>query len=330
MQLRPLARHLLSAALALTAVCTGALAQAYPERAIKIIVPFPPGNASDTMARLVGEQLSKRFGQPVVVDNRTGVSGGLGAQLVAKSAPDGYTLLMTSTSFTINTALTANLLYDYDKDFEPVALITTSGGVLLLAPKDFPANNVAQLIEVLKANPGKYNYAHVGRGTIQHLTMESFLALTGTKVVPVAYKGSVQGLTDMASGQVQLMFDARGSAIPFVQSGRVKMLAITSEQRWANFKDMPTVMESGVPALKNWQVGGWVGLLAPAKTARPIVDRLNKEVVEILRLPDITKTLAQQNMEAMPSFGPERVREFLRSDAARWQAAATAAGLPKE
>lgn len=309
---------------------SAALSQAYPTRPIKIIVPYPPGNASDTMSRIVGDELGKRLGQPVVVENKPGVSGGLGAQTVARSAPDGYTLLMTSTSFTINPAVTKSLMYDADKDFEPVAMVSTGGGMALLVPRESPYNSVNELVDAMAKNPGKLNYAHVGRGTIQHLTMESFLAATGSKATEVAYKGSVQALTDLASGHVQMMFDPQGSSLPFVQSGKVKLLAITSEKRSPNYPDVATVGESGIPALKDWVVKGWVGLLAPAKTPAPVLEKLNREVVDILKMPAVLERMAGQKMESFAPYGVERTREYLRADRVNWQNAANAAKLEKE
>lgn len=318
-----------AAALCLGFAAMPAAAQ-FPERTVTIVTPFPPGNASDIIARLIGEQLSKRIGQNVIVDNKPGASGGIGAQAVARAKPDGHTLLMTSTSFTINTALTANLLYDPQREFDPVALATSSGGLLLMVPVDFPANNVVELVALLKKNPGKYNYGHAGRGTIQHLTMESFLAVTGTSAAAIGYKGSVQALTDMVGGQIDLMFDARGSATPFLQSGKLKAIAISSDVRSPAFANVPTVAESGLPGTAKWSVRGWVGMLAPAKTPKPVLDRLNREVTEILQSREFASRIAALNMEILPPSTPESVREFLRTDMQRWQASAKAANLQKE
>lgn len=317
-------------ATALAFVANTASAQTYPNRPIRIVVPYPPGNASDTVSRMLGEHLVKRLGQQIVVDNRPGASGGIGARTVARATPDGYTLLMTSTSFTINTAITADLMYDVEKDFEPIAMVSSGGGMVLLTRPDFPAKNVRELIDLLKRDPGKYNYAHVGRGTIQHLTMESFLAATGTAATAVAYKGSVQALTDMVTGQIHVMFDPRGSSLAFVESGKVRMMAITSEQRSTMDPEVPTARESGVPGLKEWSVRGWVGLLAPAKTPAAIVQRLNKEVVDALKTPEMVERLRRQRMEPLPALTPEGTREFLLADMRRWQAAAKAAKIEKE
>ena len=324
-------KRLILAALAV-ALCAplAAMAQAWPSRSIKIIVPFPPGNASDVAARTLGDELSKKVGHPVVIENRTGATGTIGAAAVAKSPPDGYTLLMTSTSFAISTALVANLPYSVTADFEPVVHVGGSGGMILLVNPAFPAANLGQLIDLVKKNPGKYSYAHLGRGTIQHLTMEVFLAMIGADVVAVPYKGSVQAITDIIGGQIPMMFDSPSSASPFIDSGKVKALTSSSDKRSNRLPNVPAVTESGNAALDNFRVGGWVGMLAPAKTPRAVVNRLNEELVKIMQLPEVRQRLYSQGLEVVPEHPPEKFGEFLKADMARWQAAASAAKIPKE
>ena len=324
-------KRLILAALAV-ALCAplAAMAQAWPSRSIKIIVPFPPGNASDVAARTLGDELSKKVGHPVVIENRTGATGTIGAAAVAKSPPDGYTLLMTSTSFAISTALVANLPYSVTADFEPVVHVGGSGGMILLVNPAFPAANLGQLIDLVKKNPGKYSYAHLGRGTIQHLTMEVFLAMIGADVVAVPYKGSVQAITDIIGGQIPMMFDSPSSASPFIDSGKVKALTSSSDKRSNRLPNVPAVTESGNAALDNFRVGGWVGMLAPAKTPRAVVNRLNEELVKIMQLPEVRQRLYSQGLEVVPEHPPEKFGEFLKADLARWQAAASAAKIPKE
>jgi tripartite-type tricarboxylate transporter receptor subunit TctC len=307
-----------------------AQAQNYPNRAVKIIVPFPPGNASDVAARTLGDELAKKLGQPVVVENRAGATGTIGAAAVAKSPPDGYTLLMTSTSFAISTALVANLPYNVIADFEPVVHVGGSGGMILLVNPTFPANNLQQFVDLLKKNPGKYSYAHIGRGTIQHLTMEVFLSMIGADVVAVPYKGSVQSITDIIGGQIPMMFDSPSSASPFIDSGKVKALTSSAEKRSSRLPNVPAVTESGIAALDNFRVGGWVGMMAPAKTPKAIVQRLNEELVKIMQVPEVKQRLYAQGLETVPEHTPEKFAEFLKADMARWQAAATAAKIPKE
>ena len=220
-----------SAALVIAQPFAQAHAQAFPSKPITFVVPFPAGNASDVAARALGEELARKLGQPVVVENKTGATGTIGASFVAKSAPDGHTLLMTSTSFAISTALVANLPYRPLQDLEPVAQVGGSGGMLLVVAPDFPAKTLAEFIDLARRNAGKYNYAHVGRGTIQHLTMEVFLSMTGLQIQPVAYKGSVQAITDIISGQIQVMFDSPSSAAPFVDNGKVRALTSAADAR---------------------------------------------------------------------------------------------------
>jgi tripartite-type tricarboxylate transporter receptor subunit TctC len=305
-------------------------AQTYPNRPVKIIVPYPPGNASDVAARTLGDELAKKLGQPVVVENRSGATGTIGAAAVAKSPPDGYTLLMTSTSFAISTALVASLPYNVATDFEPVVHVGGSGGMILVVNNSFPANNLAQFVDLVKKNPGKYSYAHIGRGTIQHLTMEVFLSMIGADVVAVPYKGSVQSITDIIGGQIPMMFDSPSSASSFIDGGKVKALTSSSEKRSSRLPNVPAVTESGVAALDNFRVGGWVGMLAPAKTPRAIVNRLNEELVKIMQIPEVKQRLYSQGLEVVPEHPPEKFGEFLKADMARWQAAATAAKIPKE
>jgi tripartite-type tricarboxylate transporter receptor subunit TctC len=305
-------------------------AQAFPTKPITFVVPFPAGNASDVAARALGEELARRLGQPVVVENKTGATGTIGASFVAKSAPDGHTLLMTSTSFAISTALVANLPYRPLQDFEPVLQVGGSGGMLLLVAPDSPAKTLAEFIDLARRNPGKLNYAHVGRGTIQHLTMEVFLSMTGLQIQPVAYKGSVQAITDIISGQIQVMFDSPSSAAPFVDNGKVRALTSAADARSVRLPSVSAVPESGIAELRNFRVGGWVGLLAPARTPETVVKRVNEELGAIMNAPAMKQRLLQAGLEVVPAHSPAQFGKFLQADMARWQAAATAAKIPKE
>lgn len=305
-------------------------AQAYPSRSIKIIVPFPPGNASDVAARILGDELSKKLNQPVVIENRVGATGTIGASFVSKSPPDGYTLLMTSTSFAISTALMANVPYNPVTDFEPVIQVGTTGGMVLIVNPTFPANNLAQLVDLIKKNPGKYSYAHVGRGTIQHLSMEVFLSMVGADVLAVPYRGSVQAITDIMGGQLPMMFDSPGSAASFIDSNKVKALTSASEKRSGRLPSVPAVTESGVTALDNFRVGGWVGMMAPPQTPKAIVNRLNEEIFKIMQNPEVKQKLFTLGVEGVAEHTPEKFGEFVRMDMARWQAAANAAKISKE
>ncbi len=308
----------------------GAAAQPYPARPIRVIVPFPPGNSSDIAARTIGDVLAKRLGQSIVVDNRPGATGFIGAGMVAKAPADGHTLLMTSTSFTISTAITASLPYDVLRDFDPVVRVGGSGGMVLIVHPNFPADNLRDFVALLKKSPGKFHYAHIGRGTIQHLTMEMFLATIGAEVSGVPYKGSVQALNEIIGGQVAMMFDSQSSGATFVQGGRVKAIASTGERRSVRTPNVPLMTESGVPAAEKFVVQGWVGMLAPAKTPRAIVRRLNEEIQAITQTPEMKERLLSQGLEVAPAHPAEKFGEFLREDVARWSAAAAAAKLAKE
>ncbi|HUQ25686.1 MAG TPA: tripartite tricarboxylate transporter substrate binding protein [Burkholderiales bacterium] len=319
------------AAVFLLAAAGAAFAQAYPSKLVKIVVPTAPGNAADITTRLVTERLIKRFGQPFIVENRPGgaATGALAAVAVAKSPADGTTLLMTSTSFTINTAMFAHLPYDVEKDFEPVALTGEVGMVLITAP-DSPVKTVQELVDVVRKNPGKYNYAMVGRGSIQHLTMELFLSAIGGEMQAIPYKGSAPAMVDVMSGTVPFMFDALSSATPYVASGRVRGLAVGMQKRAAALPNVPAMPESGVPALKNFEVIGWVGLFAPKGTPKPIVDLLNESVMQIVNEKEIKDKLAIQGLEIPAPHAPEKFRDFLRDQITKWDAAARAAKIARE
>jgi tripartite-type tricarboxylate transporter receptor subunit TctC len=306
----------------------GALAQTYPSRPIKIFVPFPPGNSADAAARTLADELVRRLGQPVVVENRPGATGSIGALAVAKSPADGYALLLASTAFTISTALGAP--YDVAKDFQPVALVGVVGPMILIAAPSFPASTLLQTVELLKSNPRKYSYAHLGPGTISHLTMENFLSLIGAEAVGVQYRGSVQAITDIIGSQIPLMFDSPSSAVSFIESGKIKALAVASDIRSNRLPNVPAVTESGIAAVKNFHSSGWVGLLAPANTPRDIVLRLNAELTAIAQLPAVKQRLYLQGIDTVPQQSPEKFGEFLKGDMERWQAAATAAKVVKQ
>ena len=226
--------------------------------------------------------------------------------------------------------LIANLPYNVANDFEPVVHVGGSGGMILVVNPTFPAANLQQFVDLLKKNPGKYSYAHLGRGTIQHLTMEVFLSMIGAEVVAVPYKGSVQAITDIIGGQIPMMFDSPSSAASFIESGKLKALTSSSDKRSNRLAGVPAVAESGIAALDNFRVGGWVGLLAPAKTPKAIVGRLNEELTKIMQGPEVRQRLYAQGLEVVAEHGPEKFGEFLKADMARWQAAASAAKIPKE
>ena len=318
-------------AFALFCLPGAALAQAYPSKLIRIVVPTAPGNAADITARLVTERLSRRFGQAVIVENRPGgaATGSLAAVAVAKSPADGHTLLFTSTSFTINTAMFAQLPYDVEKDFEAVALTGEVGMVLITAPSS-QVTSIKQLVDAVKKDPGKYNYAIVGRGSIQHLTMELFLSAIGGEMVPVPYKGSAPAMVDVMSGTVPFMFDALSSATSYVASGRVRALAVGMQKRAAALPGVPSMGETGLPGLSNFEVIGWVGLVAPKGTPKAVVDALNENVMQSVQEKEVKEKLATMGVEVPAPHRAEKFRDFLRDQVTKWDNAARAAKLAKE
>src|SRR5438552_13835540 len=266
---RNMIRGLQRAALAaLRTVCvSGASAQTYPTRPIRLVVPFPAGGTTDILAREVGQRLSMTLGQPVVIDNRPGAAGNIGADLVAKSAPDGYTLLMgTVGTHAINASLYAKMPYDHVKDFAPIILVAGVPNVLVVNPS-LPVNSVQELIAYAKANPGKLNFASSGPGTSIHLSGELFKVMAGVQMTHVPYKGSAPALQDLLGGQVQLMFDNLPPSLPHIKAGKLRALAVTSVARSPALPDVPTIAESGLPG---FEASSWFGILVPAGTPSAI------------------------------------------------------------
>lgn len=291
----------------------------WPTRTIRLIVPFPPGNAGDIAARLLSDELARRLGQAVVVDNRAGASGAIGIQAVIQSPPDGHTLLVTSLSpLSIAPALARNLPYDPERDLLPVALIGWTSMMLVASP-EFPARDVAGVVNVLRAEPGRHSFAHLGPGTLSHLTQELFRVTLGLQVEGVPYRGSGQALMDMSANRIPLMFDGMTSALAQVQAGRVKGIAVSSARRSAFARDIPTLAESGLQRLDGFEVLGWNGLLAPRGTPRAVVERVNAAVADALRDPAVTGRFGAQALEAFAPASPDEFAAYLRADLVRWQ-----------
>jgi tripartite-type tricarboxylate transporter receptor subunit TctC len=304
-----------------------AQAQPWPSRPLRVIVPFPPGNAGDLTARTVSDRLAQRLGQPVVVDNRPGAAGVVGMEAVARATPDGYTVVVTSLSpVVIIPVLSKGLPYDPQKDFVPVARIAWTGMMLVASPS-IAARNVGELITHVRANPGRLNYGHLGSGTLSQLSMELFKLSSGTDVVGVPYKGSAQALTDILGGQIQLMFDGMTSANPQVKAGKLKAFAVTSKTRSVFAPDVPTLSESGIQGLQDVEVLGWTGLLAPAGTPRPVVDRINADMNQILQQGETRERFAAQNLETFPPASAGEFGEFIRAELAKWAGVARAAKI---
>ena len=292
-----------------------ALAQTWPSQTIKLVVPFTPGTGMDMIARTVGPKLSERLGQPVVVENKPGASGNIGAEAVARAAPDGYTVMVTANTMLIAASLYRSVPYDPLTDFAPISLAAW-GTLLLTANSKVNINSVAELIARAKAAPGKLTYASPGIGTPHHMSMELFKDLTGTDLLHVPYKGSAGALTDLLSGQVDVGFVPIHVAMPHIKAGRLKALAVGSARRHPNAPDLPTLQELGI---KGAEVDMWYAFLAPKGTPAPVVTRLDTELRSILSLPEIKAGFDKQGMDAASST-PDELNSLMKRDFARWSA----------
>ena len=287
-------------------------AQQYPTKPVRFVVPYAAGGATDLIARTIGEKLSASLGQPVVVDNRPGAATLLGAQLVAKAEPDGHTLLMaTSTTLAINASLYSKLPYDPVKDFAPISLVIQHPFVLLVNP-GVPAQSVKELVALAKSKPGQLAYASGGSGSFPHLAMAMFQSMTGIDVIHVPYKGSAPALTDLMGGQIAMMFD--NTALNYVKGGKIRALAVTTKQRLSVMPDVPTLAEAGV---SGYELAAWQGVIAPAGTPRPVVDRLNAEIVKLLQLPDVQARLTADGGQIITST-PEQFSAYIKTEIGRF------------
>jgi tripartite-type tricarboxylate transporter receptor subunit TctC len=306
-------------AAALCAAVASAHAQAWPTKPVRIVVPFPAAGTTDIIARSLGAELQKMWGQPVVVDNRPGAGGNIGSDAVAKSAPDGYTLLMgTVGTHAINLALyTQNgqkMPFDPVKDFVPITLCAAVPNVMVVNPK-VPANSVGEFISYAKANPGKLNMASSGNGTSIHLTGELFKTMTGTYMVHFPYRGSAPAITDLIAGNMNVMFDNLPSALPHIKSGRLKALAVTSRTRSAALSNLPTIEEAA--GLKGFDASSWFGLFAPAGTPRAVVEKVQADVAKALAIPEIRERFVAQGAEPGGNT-PEQFAAFIRAESEKW------------
>jgi tripartite-type tricarboxylate transporter receptor subunit TctC len=299
----------------------GALAQGYPAKPVKVVVPYPPGGPTDIVARVVSQKLAEQTGQQFLVENRAGAGGNIGAEAVARAPADGYTLLVATTAHAINPSLFKQLGYDLQKDFAPVSQLT-GGPLVIVANPSLPAKNVQELIAAAKAQPGKLNYASSGNGQSTHLSAELFSSMAGIKMNHVPYKDSAPALTDVIAGQADLMFDTMLSAMPQVKTGKLRALAVTSSARSPAAPDLPTVAESGLPG---YEAIAWNGLLAPAGTPRDVIAKLNAEVKKALDTPEVKERFAAQGFGAAWS-PPEKYATFLQSELAKWAKVVKASG----
>ena len=311
---------LLSCMLGITA--TAALAQAYPNKPIKLIVPFAPGGFTDVVARILGQKLSISLGQPFVIENKAGAGSTIGTDFVAKAAPDGYTLVMVSTTHVISPAIYAKLPYDPIKSFTPVSKLVDSAYVLMVNPK-VPVNSVADYIALAKAQPDKIHYASSGNGSSQHLMGGMFAAMTGTKLIHVPYKGSSGAASDLVAGVVESSFAGVPNAMAQVPAGRLKALAVTTAKRIPQLPDVPTMQEAGVPG---YEASVWLGLLAPAGTPKEIVARLNAEIAKVMSAPDTKKELYAAGVESDIS-SPEALASLMSREMERWGKVIKDAGI---
>ena len=297
------------------------LAQSFPAKPVRVVVPYPPGGPTDIVARVLFQQVAEATGQQFLIDNRAGAGGNIGAELVAKSPPDGYTVLIGTTAHAINMSLFKNLGYDVQKDLMPVSLLT-QGPLVLIAHPQFPASTVKEVIELAKTKPGGLNFASSGNGQSTHLSAELFNTMAGIKMAHVPYKGSAPALTDVMSGQVDVMFDTTLSAMPFVKAGKLKALGLTSAVRSPAAPDVPTIAESGLPG---YEVFAWNGVLVPTGTPKAIIQQLNDHIRKAMLLPQVKDKFGAQGFAASWN-SPESFGVFLKTEVDKWSRTVKASG----
>jgi tripartite-type tricarboxylate transporter receptor subunit TctC len=327
---RAMHRRLLQAVLLAIMICVAwvppAAAQPYPGKPIKLIVPFPVGGVADVYARIIANRLGDTWGQPVVVENRTGAGGNIAADVVAKSAPDGYTLVMgTLGTHAVNVTLFARMPYDAVRDFSPIVLVLETESLLVVHPS-VPAHNLAELIAYARARPGMLSYASAGMGTAGHLAGELFKNLARVDMVHVPYKGNVPAITDLLAGQVSLMFATMPTVLPQVKAGRLRALATIGTVRAAATPELPTVAEAALPG---FEVTNWIGLFAPAHTPPEIVQRLHDEVSRIMQSPEVQARLLAEGARYAPNT-PEQFGAFVKAEIAKWAPIVRASGARVE
>jgi tripartite-type tricarboxylate transporter receptor subunit TctC len=310
-------------AVAIMLIAGGAAAQNYPVRPIRLIVPSTPGGSVDTLARTIGPKLTERWGQQVVIDNRSGAGGVIAGETLAKAPADGYTLMLgTIASLATNVSLHKKLAYDPVKDFAPVTLVATQDLMLLVYPS-VPAKSVKELIELARAKPGQLTFASAGSGAGGHLCGELFKILAQLDIVHVPYKGVAPALLDVMSGQVTMTFSSILSGTPQMKAGKVRALAVTGRKRSPAVPELPTMVEAGVAG---YEASTWYGVVAPASTPRDVVTKLNREIVAILRLPEVSERLSGEGAEPVGN-APEEFAKFMRAEIAKWGKVIKAAGI---
>jgi len=299
--------------------------QAYPARAVRLVVPSAPGGGTDITARIMAPKFSEYFGQQVVVENRAGAATMIGGEVVARSAPDGYTLLMGISTLAINAAMYKKVAYDALKDFAPIAQVVTLSNVLVTHPS-LPARNVKELVAFAKSRSGQINFASAGVGTNPHLSMELFLSLAGLKMMHVPYKGSGQGIVDVIAGHVPVMMPAVPTALTYIKNGRLRPLGVSGAKRSQAAPDIPTIAEAGITGYEATQ---WFGILAPAGTPRAVVDRWHRETVRALKDPEVRDRLVADGADPVGST-PEEFAAYLRAETIKWAKVVKAIGIQPE
>jgi tripartite-type tricarboxylate transporter receptor subunit TctC len=303
---------------------TPAVAQTYPSKPIKMIVPYTPGSPVDVLARVVTQHVSARLGQTIVIDNRPGAGTTIGTKVAANADPDGYTILIGATSFTIAATLYPHLDYDPIKSFTPVAMLAVSPQMLVIAPS-VPAKTVPEFVAYAKANPGKLNFGY-GLGTLPHILGEAFKTATGIDIASIPYRGGAQAITDMLGGRIQMNFGTQSTLLPLIRDGKVRPLAVTTETRAKDLPEVPTMAESGLPQLS---LAFSAGILAPAGTPAAIVAKLNAEINEAMKSPELAASMAKLGFE--PQFwSPQDYGTFLAEEARRWPPIVKASGVQPE
>jgi tripartite-type tricarboxylate transporter receptor subunit TctC len=314
--------HVLLAAAAVFMGCIAAAQAQYPVKPIRFILPFPPGGGTDTLGRIIGAKLSEALGQQVVMDNRPGAGANIGAELAAKSPPDGYTLLMGNIAHSINVTLYSKLNYNFLRDLAPVSLLASTPNIVVVHPS-VPATSIKQLVALAKARPNELDVASSGSGSSAHLAGVLFMQLAGVKMNHVPYKGGGPAVIALVSGEVSVGFATTPSVIAHIKSGRLRGLAVTGAQRSASTPDLPTVSEAGV---KGYEVTGWYGILVPAGTPQDVISRLHAESVKVIKLPDVRQKLDAAGFEAIGTT-PEEFGAFMRSEVEKWAKVVKAAGV---
>ena len=309
--MRPVLKMLMRGALLMLIAVSAAAT--YPDHPIRFVVPVAAGGGNDIVARLLAQKLTDAWGQSVVVDNRPGAATAIGAEIVARAIPDGYTIMLTSVSFAINAGMRKQLPFDPVRDFATITQVARVPQIMVVNPA-VPAATLAEFIALAKAKPGQLNYASAGTGSSTHLAMELFMDMTGTKLNHVPYKGTAPGLTDVIAGHVQITFDAIPPTLPHVKSNRVRALAIGGTQRFPTLPDVPTLAEAGLP---NYTFQSWFGIFAPARTPEAVVRTLNRELVRIIALPETRKAFVELGIEPVGT-SPEEFGKYLRAEIARW------------